>query len=231
MGVRVVDARTGAHPAPVPAGPAHGGPPEAGGRAAAAAAAGDGTRGERTSAWAPRPGIPGPANCTPRRWQVLTEGNQDSVELANKLLASAIEIEPDYAPARAEYAWTLAELGVTKALSQGRYRGGPGPTSARASRRRRRPSLWIPARPRPTGPWAPSCCAWATWRAPAGWPSRRCASIRPTTRPTTCWRTSSRDWTARRTIRPPAATSRRPSASSRRLAGPPPVRRAAPERR
>jgi len=53
--------------------------------------------------------------------EVLTEGNIDSVELANKLLTSAIQIEPDYAPARAEYAWTLAELGVTKALSQGRY--------------------------------------------------------------------------------------------------------------
>jgi non-specific serine/threonine protein kinase len=53
--------------------------------------------------------------------QVITEGNQDSVRLANSLLASAIEGEPDYAPARAEYAWTLAELGATTALSQGRF--------------------------------------------------------------------------------------------------------------
>ncbi len=53
--------------------------------------------------------------------QVITDGNQDSVRLANTLLASAIELEPDYAPARAEYAWTLAELGATTALSQGRY--------------------------------------------------------------------------------------------------------------
>jgi non-specific serine/threonine protein kinase len=53
--------------------------------------------------------------------QVITDGNQDSVRLANSLLASAIEGEPDYAPARAEYAWTLAELGATTALSQGRY--------------------------------------------------------------------------------------------------------------
>jgi tetratricopeptide (TPR) repeat protein len=53
--------------------------------------------------------------------QVITEGNQDSVRLANQLLASAIEGEPDYAPARAEYAWTRAELGATTALSQGRY--------------------------------------------------------------------------------------------------------------
>ena len=53
--------------------------------------------------------------------QVITDGNQDSVRLANTLLASAIEGEPDYAPARAEYAWTLAELGATTALSQGRY--------------------------------------------------------------------------------------------------------------
>jgi TolB-like protein/Tfp pilus assembly protein PilF len=53
--------------------------------------------------------------------QVITEGNQDSVRLANALLASAIDLEPDYAPARAEYAWTLAELGATTALGQGRY--------------------------------------------------------------------------------------------------------------
>jgi tetratricopeptide (TPR) repeat protein len=43
------------------------------------------------------------------------------VRLANALLASAIDLEPDYAPARAEYAWTLAELGATTALGQGRY--------------------------------------------------------------------------------------------------------------
>ena len=53
--------------------------------------------------------------------QVITDGNQDSVRLANSLLASAIDLEPDYAPARAEYAWTLAELGATTALGQGRY--------------------------------------------------------------------------------------------------------------
>lgn len=53
--------------------------------------------------------------------QVITDGNQDSIRLANSLLATAIEGEPDYAPARAEYAWTLAELGATTALSQGRY--------------------------------------------------------------------------------------------------------------
>jgi tetratricopeptide (TPR) repeat protein len=55
--------------------------------------------------------------------QLITEGNgnQDSVQLANSLLASAIEVEPDYAPARAEYAWTLAELGALRALSQGRF--------------------------------------------------------------------------------------------------------------
>jgi len=53
--------------------------------------------------------------------QVITDGNQDSVRLASTLLTSAIELEPDYAPARAEYAWTLAELGATTALSQGRY--------------------------------------------------------------------------------------------------------------
>ncbi len=53
--------------------------------------------------------------------QVITDGNLDSVKLANSLLASAIELEPDYAPARAEYAWTMAELGATTALSQGRY--------------------------------------------------------------------------------------------------------------
>ena len=53
--------------------------------------------------------------------QVITDGNQDSVRLANSLLASAIELEPDYAPARAEFAWTMAELGATTALSQGRY--------------------------------------------------------------------------------------------------------------
>ncbi len=56
--------------------------------------------------------------------EVLTEGNQDSIELAHNLLASAIKIEPNYAPARAEYAWTLAESGVTKALSQGRFEEG-----------------------------------------------------------------------------------------------------------
>jgi TolB-like protein/Tfp pilus assembly protein PilF len=53
--------------------------------------------------------------------QVITEGNQDSVRLANSLLASAIELEPNYAPARAEYAWTLAELGATTALGSGKY--------------------------------------------------------------------------------------------------------------
>ena len=58
--------------------------------------------------------------------QVITEGNQDSVRLANALLASAIEGEPDYAPARAEFAWTLAELGATTALSQGRYQEAQG---------------------------------------------------------------------------------------------------------
>ncbi|GLH68114.1 serine/threonine-protein kinase [Geothrix edaphica] len=56
--------------------------------------------------------------------QVITDGNQESVRLANSLLQSAIEIEPDYAPARAEYAWTLAELGATRALSQGRFDEG-----------------------------------------------------------------------------------------------------------
>ena len=56
--------------------------------------------------------------------QVMTEGSQDSVRLANSLLASAIEVEPDYAPARAEFAWTLAELGATTALSQGRFDEG-----------------------------------------------------------------------------------------------------------
>ncbi len=56
--------------------------------------------------------------------QVITDGNQDSVQLANSLLATAIELEPDYAPARGEYAWTLAELGATTALSQGRYEDG-----------------------------------------------------------------------------------------------------------
>jgi tetratricopeptide (TPR) repeat protein len=56
--------------------------------------------------------------------QVITDGNQDSVQLANSLLQTAIEIEPDYAPARAEYAWTLAELGATRALSQGRFAEG-----------------------------------------------------------------------------------------------------------
>jgi len=53
--------------------------------------------------------------------QVMTEGSQESVRLANTLLASAIEGEPDYAPAHAEYAWTMAELGAITALSQGRY--------------------------------------------------------------------------------------------------------------
>jgi TolB-like protein/Tfp pilus assembly protein PilF/predicted Ser/Thr protein kinase len=53
--------------------------------------------------------------------QVITDGNQDSIRLANSLLASAIDGEPDYAPARAEFAWTLAELGATTALGQGRY--------------------------------------------------------------------------------------------------------------
>ncbi|WP_257311590.1 serine/threonine-protein kinase [Geothrix fuzhouensis] len=55
--------------------------------------------------------------------QLITEGNgnQDSAQLANSLLASAIEIEPDYAPARAEYAWSLAELGALRALGQGRF--------------------------------------------------------------------------------------------------------------
>jgi eukaryotic-like serine/threonine-protein kinase len=56
--------------------------------------------------------------------QVFTEGNQDSVRLASSLLASAIELEPDYAPTHAEYAWTLAELGAITALSQGRYDEG-----------------------------------------------------------------------------------------------------------
>ncbi|NWJ40531.1 MAG: protein kinase [Geothrix sp.] len=56
-----------------------------------------------------------------RALQVITDGNQDSVRLANTLLASAIELEPDYAPARAEFAWTLAELGATTALGSGRY--------------------------------------------------------------------------------------------------------------
>jgi len=55
---------------------------------------------------------------------VFTEGNQDSVRLASSLLASAVELEPDYAPAHAEYAWTLAELGAITALSQGRYDEG-----------------------------------------------------------------------------------------------------------
>jgi serine/threonine-protein kinase len=56
--------------------------------------------------------------------QVITDGNQDSVRLANSLLASAIDLEPDYAPARAEYAWTLAELGAITALGSGRYDEG-----------------------------------------------------------------------------------------------------------
>ena len=70
--------------------------------------------------------------------QVITDGNQDSVQLANSLLQSAIEIEPDYAPARAEFAWTLAELGATRALGQGRFEEGQallrqGKTAAEAA--------------------------------------------------------------------------------------------------
>ena len=53
--------------------------------------------------------------------QVITDGNQDSIRLAHSLLASAIDLEPEYAPARAEFAWTMAELGATTALGQGRY--------------------------------------------------------------------------------------------------------------
>ena len=56
--------------------------------------------------------------------QVMAEGNQESVRLANSLLASAIESEPDYAPAHAEFAWTLAELGATTAVTQGRFDEG-----------------------------------------------------------------------------------------------------------
>ena len=56
--------------------------------------------------------------------QVMAEGNQESVRLANSLLASAIESEPEYAPAHAEFAWTLAELGATTAVTQGRFDEG-----------------------------------------------------------------------------------------------------------
>ncbi len=56
--------------------------------------------------------------------QVMAEGNQEANRLANSLLASAIESEPDYAPAHAEFAWTLAELGATTALTLGRFDEG-----------------------------------------------------------------------------------------------------------
>jgi len=54
-------------------------------------------------------------------YQVLTEGNEESLKVSRSLFESAIQIEPDYAPAHAGLAWSLTELGATSALTQGRF--------------------------------------------------------------------------------------------------------------
>jgi serine/threonine protein kinase/tetratricopeptide (TPR) repeat protein len=55
---------------------------------------------------------------------VLTEGNLEALKLSQSLFNAAIELEPDYAPARAGLAWNLEELGASVAISQGRFEEG-----------------------------------------------------------------------------------------------------------
>ena len=52
---------------------------------------------------------------------ILTEGNQDSLQVARNFFKSALELEPDYAPAQAGMAWVLAETGSMLALNQARF--------------------------------------------------------------------------------------------------------------
>ncbi|MBI3132429.1 MAG: protein kinase [Acidobacteria bacterium] len=56
-----------------------------------------------------------------RAESILTEGNQDSLQVARNFFRSALEIEPDYAPAQAGMAWVLAETGSVLALNQARF--------------------------------------------------------------------------------------------------------------
>ncbi len=57
-----------------------------------------------------------------RAESILTEGNQDSLQVARNFFRSALEIEPDYAPAQAGMAWVLAETGSVLALNQARFK-------------------------------------------------------------------------------------------------------------
>ncbi len=52
---------------------------------------------------------------------ILTEGNQDSLQVARNFFKSALDLEPDYAPAQAGMAWVLAETGSMLALNQARF--------------------------------------------------------------------------------------------------------------
>ncbi len=52
---------------------------------------------------------------------LFTQGGMDSLVLAKSTLQQALELEPDYAPAHAAMAWTIAELAGTKSLSQGKF--------------------------------------------------------------------------------------------------------------
>lgn len=56
-----------------------------------------------------------------RAESILTEGNQDSLQVARNFFRSALELEPDYAPAQAGMAWVLAETGSIMALNQARF--------------------------------------------------------------------------------------------------------------
>ena len=53
--------------------------------------------------------------------EVLLDGNEAALKVARNLLESAIQIEPGYAPAHADLAWTIEELAATSALTQGRF--------------------------------------------------------------------------------------------------------------
>lgn len=57
-----------------------------------------------------------------RAESILTEGNQDSLQVARNFFRSALAIEPDYAPAQAGMAWVLAETGSVLALNQARFK-------------------------------------------------------------------------------------------------------------
>lgn len=58
--------------------------------------------------------------------QILVEGNREAIQLARRLYQEAVDLEPDYAPARAALAWALMEDGTAMALGSGKFMESQG---------------------------------------------------------------------------------------------------------